>query len=445
MKKILCVVSSLALLLFAVGCEENEDLKTIEVAIQLTVDGQAFAAEGVNVELVDAAGTASFIEATDANGIALFKVPAGAYTASTTYKTSADGVRFVYTGSNSSIMVAEGLDKPFEIALQKVESQQIIIKELYTTGCTAKDGDGKDISTTDDAYVVLYNNSDIEADASNIVFGVVAPSNGQATNKFYEGDVLKYENADWIPAYSALWWFTSEVKIPAYSHIVVALFGAVNHTETYSTSVNLSDPAYYWMSNQKIAAITNKKYKVAETIDKSHYLDGCLFNAGNAWVVSNSAPAFFIAKMDSTSVRTLCTNTGDFDTTAGATNVGWAPKFPQANVVDAVEVWASTSVKTSHYRFPSKINTGYVDLTNKLGYTVYRNVDKEATEALPENKDKLVYDYSGGTYDETTKEGSTDPSGIDAEASIKAGAHIIYSETNNSGKDFHARKISSLK
>ena len=81
-------------------------------------------------------------------------------------------------------------------------------------------------------------------------------------------------------------------------------------------------------------------------------------------------------------------------------------------------------------------------MTLGKGYTIYRNVDKEATEALPENQGKLVYGYSLGTSDIG---GSTDPSGIDAEASIAAGAHIIFSQTNDSGKDFHQRFKSSLK
>ncbi|MBP5626521.1 MAG: DUF4876 domain-containing protein, partial [Bacteroidales bacterium] len=115
---------------------------------------------------------------------------------------------------------------------------------------------------------------------------------------------------------------------------------------------------------------------------------------------------------------------------------------PKANVVDAVEVFRASALAASKVRFSADINTGYVAATNNLGYSVYRNVDKEATEALEENAGKLVYNYAGGTAD---VEGSTDPSGIDAEASIAAGAHIIYSDTNDSSKDFHQRKVASLK
>ena len=75
----------------------------------------------------------------------------------------------------------------------------------------------------------------------------------------------------------------------------------------------------------------------------------------------------------------------------------------------------------------------------RSGDSVYRNVDKEATEALAENEGKLVYDYSLGVGT------STDPSGINAEASIKNGAHIIYKDTNNSTNDFHERQKCSLR
>ena len=55
-----------------------------------------------------------------------------------------------------------------------------------------------------------------------------------------------------------------------------------------------------------------------------------------------------------------------------------------------------------------------------------------------ENKGKLVYGYTMGVS-------TGDPSGIDAEASITNGAHIIYMDTNNSSNDFHERKAFSIK
>ena len=94
-------------------------------------------------------------------------------------------------------------------------------------------------------------------------------------------------------------------------------------------------------------------------------------------------------------------------------------------------------------RLTSNIDAGYVFFQNKMGYSVYRNVDKEATLAIEGNKQKLVYNYNLGTG--SLPKGSTDPSGIDAEASIKNGARIIYLDTNNSSNDFHQRIRASLR
>ncbi|MBQ5404742.1 MAG: hypothetical protein IIU11_10320, partial [Bacteroidales bacterium] len=101
-------------------------------------------------------------------------------------------------------------------------------------------------------------------------------------------------------------------------------------------------------------------------------------------------------------------------------------------------------------RFPDDIDKGFVNnLRSDKSFSIYRNVNKEATEALKENEGKIVYNYTFGTENETngegTASGSTDPSGIDAQASIKNGAHIIYLDTDNSSNDFHQRSQATLK
>ena len=287
----------------------------------------------------------------------------------------------------------------------------------------------------------MYNNSEFEADASDIVIGNLNPYNGHATNKYYSGESLIYAAENWIPAGGAAWYFKSPVTIPPYSQIVIAVFGAIDHTATVSASVNLANADYYWMSNSDIPAFKNAKYAVSEVIPTSHYLSGYGINQGNAWVLSNSSPALYIAKMPQSQLQELCTNTAAFDLTGGTNSIGWAVKFPKANVIGALEVFSAANIEKSLPRFSSDLNNGAVSLTNQKGYSIYRNVDKEATEALPENAGKLVYGYKG-TEDVG---GSTDPSGIDAEASAAAGAHIIYKQTLDCSKDFHQRRVASLK
>ena len=114
-------------------------------------------------------------------------------------------------------------------------------------------------------------------------------------------------------------------------------------------------------------------------------------------------------------------------------------KVPTEWILDGVEVYAAGKMDDNKKRLTAEVDGGYVKLTNYLGHAVYRNVDKEATEALAENAGKLVYGYTLGA------DGDTDPSGIDAEASMKNGAHIVYLDNNNSSLDFHERQKCSLR
>lgn len=428
MKKTLTFLAALAVLMGAASCQKEDPI--LDVQVKLALDGAAFAKADVAVTLKDAAGVASFDARTDAAGIAKFQVKAGAYTADASFKDASAGVMYTYTGQVNA-MVAQGAENIFTLTLNRVETKQIIIKELYNTGCPAAGGK----SFANDAYVTLYNNSDVEADASNLVFGVLQPGNAQANNKFYAdgGEVLLYENAGWIPAYSAIWFFKGETKIAPYSSLTVAIFGAVDHTATYPESVDLSDPSYYVMAKEGVSQITNSKYQISDNIPAANYLSAYMFNRGNAWVLSTTSPAFFIATMENSALKALLEDTDSFDRTCGNDDIGWAPKFPVANIVDAVEVWAADQVDKSKLRFPASVNVGRVEITSKLGHTAYRNVDKEATEAIAENKGLLVTGYAA------------DPSGIDAEASAAKGAKIVFKKTNNSGNDFHEREKQAIK
>lgn len=424
MKKVLSFLAAVAALACVASCNKTEP--SFDVKVALTYNNEPFAKADVDVTFADAAGVVNFQAKTDANGTATFNVKAGSYTATAVCKSAEDGVAYTYSGEVTAAVSAT--TEKLELRLNRVEAQQIIIKELYNTGCPKEGG-----SYSNDAYVTLYNNSDMEADASNLVFGLLQPGNAHATNKYIIDGKLSYEDSGYVPAYSALWFFQNPVKIAPYSSLTVAIFGAINHTETYEASVDLSKAEYYVMAKDGVSQITNAKYQIAETIPADHYLSAYMFNAGNAWVLSNSSPAFFIGNMDKAALKALVDNTDDYDTTSGTTNVGWAPKFPVANVVDAVDVWAADQIEKSNHRFPAVVNNGHVAITSKLGHTVYRNVDKAATEALAENKDKLVTGYAA------------DESGIDAEASLANGAHIVFMDTNNSGADFHEREKQALK
>ncbi len=444
MKKILSIFSFVAMLFAAASCKDTiPEVRLVDIEVQLALDGEPMAVENVPVTLVDASGTV-YDALTNASGTAQFSVPADIYTATASFKQSGDAEAYTYSGSNSSISVLNATTNRFSLALNKVVSQQIIIKELYCGGTTTNEGK----QYTNDSYIVLYNNSDVEADATNIAIGMLAPYNSNATNKYYGTDgTQSYAQESWLPAIGAIWSFTSNVTIAPYSQIVVALFGAIDHTATVESAVALNNPDYYVMTANE--QYSNAKYVVDDAIPATHYLTTVPFTQGNAWAFSNNSPAVFLMKASKAEVEAMSLNSEAYDHTLGTTAAFNVVKVAKSSVVDEVEVWnGAKTPEESKYRFSSDVNSGYVMMTNKLCYTIYRNVDKAATEALAENEGKLVYGYSLGTEPGSAADlanGTTDPSGIDAEASIANGAHIIYSETNNTSTDFHQRAQSSLK
>lgn len=428
----------LPLLFVFAACDKTPKVTNADIKVALQLDGEAWAVEGITVSIRDLSSSASFEALTDAAGEAAFTLPAGLYEASASYRTSSEGNLLVYNGINSSIAVTAGQEDTFIINLAESTSSQILIKELYVGGCPKDDGSG---AFQNDCYVILYNNSDQPADASDICFAFSTPLNSNSTSKYLVDGELSYLSQGWQPAAYAIWWFETPVTIEPYSQIVVSMYSSIDNTATYSNSVDLSDGSYYAMYDPESGFSNTTSYPApSDAIPTSHYLKTYRYGLGNAWALSRIAPAFFILSANAVNISSYVQDTANYDYTDGPKlpNV----KVPQEWIVDAVDVFRTGYESTNGKRFGSTTDAGYVYHANGKGYSIYRNVDKEATEALQENEGKIVYGYAGGTVD---AEGNTDPSGIDAEASIANGAHILYKDTNNSTNDFHQRNKASLK
>lgn len=434
MKKILIIIAALALV--AVSCDKTPKNEPVGATVALTLDGAPYAEADITITLRELNGTAAYESRTDAEGVAAFSVLPGFYEATASFKVAEEGSLYVYNGVNSNITVVRDADNSNTLELTQSVTNQLVIKELYVGGCTSDDGSK---TFQNDAYVIIYNNSDTPADASKLCFAGIAPSNAHATNKYLVSGALSYASQGWLPSYQAFWWFETQVTIQPWSQIVIAMKGAIDHTATYSNSVDLSK-ADYAMYDPESGFNQEATYPApSANIPTSNYLQTFPFSAGKAWTLSVMCPGFVMFQSDAP--EALAQNSADYDLTLGDKQP--TVKIQNADVVDGVEVFLIGKEETSHKRLTSDVDAGFVMHTNKMGYTVYRNVDKAATEALEGNKDKLVYGYADGTAD--IPSGSTDPSGIDAEASIRNGAVIVYQDTNNSTKDFHLRKISSLK
>ena len=328
------------------------------------------------------------------------------------------------------------------LAQEDQNADQIIIKEVYCGGCPQDEGSS---FFQQDKAIVLYNNCPERIVASNLCFGMATPYNAEAPSigNIYGNDgQLTYNDDGFIPAQNGIWFFTSAIVIEPFQQVVVNVHGAIDNTQTYSQSVNYAHSSYYCMYDPESGYVNTTFYPTpADVIPASHYLSCAKYGQGNAWPMSVTAPAVYIFQTQGISPRDFAMNADNMWYAPGAaqSSANACVKVPSEWIIDGVEVFNAAKKEACMKRLTADIDAGYVYLTNKLGHSLYRNVDKEATEALKENNGKLVYGYALGC------DGSTDPSGIDAEESRRNGAHIVYQDYNDSGSDFHERKRTSLR
>lgn len=437
--------------LFSGGClnnldEEEKSYSDMQISIQLNYpeSSEYGPQQGTTVRMTESTRGTVYEAQTDENGLATFTLVPGRYTAAATDKRASNATIMVFNGTmtNRNISMADD-GSVLPIDLQASALSQLVIKEFYFGGCPDNAGSK---TYQYDKYVILYNNSDLDAPLYNLSLSMINPYNSYGSNNDIVDGKLIYDLGEdsWIPASAAFWTFgPTDVVVKPGEQIVIALNNANDNTLTYTNSVDLSDPSYYITYDPE--DFNNKNYHPAPSanIPTSHYLTVPVkLGISNAWPLSGSSPAFFLFAaplgVDLTEFASNPDNQNFYNNNATQGRF----KIPVDWILDGIEVFAAGKADNNK-RLLATVDAGSVLFTNKLGYTCYRNVDVEATEAIEGNKEKLVYNYAYGTAD--LADGSTDPSGIDAEASIRNGARIIYQDTNNSTNDFHMRRQASLR
>ncbi len=317
--------------------------------------------------------------------------------------------------------------------------EALIIKEFNVGG--VKDANNKNYLWS--KGIVLYNNSNAPVVVKNLAIGTIPPGNAHATNNNYgEDGKLVYENAGWVPMIYAIWYLPEQITIAPYSDAVVAINGAIDHTATVPNAINFANKDYFAMYDPESGFDNANAYPAPfEEIPTTNYWKAAKFGLGNAWAISIMCPNFVLFQFPSdVDPATYCADAANGWYDGGKeTAANYCVKIPTDWVIDGVESYQSTKISMSVKRVPASIDAGYSLYNNYKGYSAYRNVNQKATEAIADNAGKLVYNYSGAVLD------TEDPSGIDAAASVKNGAKIIYQDTNNSTNDFHVREAWSLK
>jgi len=294
--------------------------------------------------------------------------------------------------------------------------------------------------------VILYNNGQLPLTIHQLGLGMAPPYNSHGSNANFTSDgELNYANEGFIPAIQAIWHFNDSLCLEGGEEIVIAINGAVDHTVSYSNSVDLSKGEYYCTYDP--LSFTNTVYYPvpSELIPTSHYLTAEFYGQGNAWPLSQLSPAFYIFNIpDSIDIDAYANDANNIWYNNNVVSAsGACLRIPTDWILDGIEIFTTISTKNTK-RLTDEVDAGAVYLTNSYGYTLHRNVDVEATMAIPDNATKLVYDLPV-TPDNSQGVVPADPSGINAEASTRNGAFIIYQDTNNSSNDFFERYQASLR
>lgn len=433
MKKIILL---LVIAVLSFSCKKDRFFDLHQVVIQLEYpQGSALAAvAGVKVKFT---GKGTVFEGlTDAQGKVSIAVPSDVYDIASS-ETRKNGTNvYNYNALNTNQVIVDNWKdgEVITMKLKESKSSQLVLKEIFVGGTLFDNGSAV---FNYDCYITIYNNSDFPCITNNLCIAAIGPANAHATNTFYGTDgKLIYENEGYIPAAGGFWYFTQPLTLQPGEQAVVALYQAVDNTQTHSKSINLANPGYYAMYDMASTYKNTTYYKSPSAlIPTSQYLKAVSYSTGNAWTPGVLSPGVFIFEPKGITPAALGSD-------ASYTVLSSNKKIPVDWVLDGIETYLLNN-DNSKKRFLPTVDAGYVYHINKLGYSVYRNVDVEATLAIPENTNKIVYGYNLGTVD-IGKGGSTDPSNIDAEASIKKGARIIYKDSNNSSNDIHLRLKASL-
>lgn len=440
----------LTVLFLGYSCSEDDNGYVInKVKVTLSYPTGVSMKKGVTIKARSIDTATEFEKMTDAKGAAIFDLPSGKFEFTATENRSINGKLTTYNGLKNQI-ISDNWKETDVIKLEMTGSMksQLIIKEIYQSGCPNDDG-GKPYSFGQ--YMILYNNSSADIELKNLCFGsCITNSNSVSKEKTGTGDNIKtghyWFEEDWNPVAIGYFYFPNSTILKPGKQIVVSISGAINHTAVQSKCVDLSKPEYYAMYDVEVFNQPFYYPAPSANIPTSHYLKAVRIPNGKGTAVAGTSTAsnFFLFYPQGQTPEEFAKDNTDLDFWRNLTMFP-RKKVPSSWVVDAIDAFRDGYESKNEKRICPKADAGYIYQVNGKGYTLYRNVDKKATEAIEGNKDKLVYGYAMGTKDIEAKHGTTDPSGIDAEASIAKGAVIIYKDTNNSGNDFHLRKKSSLR
>lgn len=359
----------------------GDTVRTLRVTLRYPEGFGEYLREGVAVALSDLSTGNRYTAGTDAGGSATLRVGAGIYRLTVQDRPDDEAV---FNGTVQQLDLTRE-DVSLEVALAYSKPGTVIIKELYTSGCP------QDAPSTGsyyyDKYVILHNNSFDVQYLDGLCLGMVAPYNSTAQNNPWTSTDptgnLVFRDYAAVP--DALWTFPGsgrEFPLEPGADAVVALNGAVDHTQTYSLSVDLNREGYFVLFDELLYPDERSHPVPGDRIAASHRLQ-VLKKTGTAttkvYVVSNNSPAMILFRApEEFDLGAYLAD--DAQSTVLNGSIVYS-KIPWEWVVDGVEVVDATS-KTRIKRLHPDVDAGAAEFTvHAQGHTIHRVLDEAGTAA----------------------------------------------------------------
>ncbi len=305
----------------------------------------------------------------------------------------ANGVESTMRASRQSVQITEGENNIVLQAYNTIESDDLIIAEIFFTGTTTAAG----AQHRGDDYIKLYNNTDhtIYADGISIF-----ESNFATTSKYdYSPDIMPEAVAVWA-VYTVPGDGTKYPVKPGKYFLIAD--NAYNHLTTSDLSFDLSHAACEWYDESQVASMQDIDNQAVPNMDKVYCYTRSIFllaNGGNHAVgiarLTNNTDDFLTDNYYEYTYP-LVTAAGSFDMS------GNCYMIPNTSVLDVVN--CSTQAGYAWNVTSPALDCGWT-------YSALNNTDK--TRFFTSVRRKMLY--------------------------LNADGNPVLKDTNNSTDDFNAR------
>lgn len=381
----------------------SSSLHEVEFSLLFPEEYSSLTGLGFELKVENARSNQIYKLVTDSHGTARCRLTDGVYNA---VMSTVSG-EVVLNASSARLKISEDQIIPLKVSVTRTGA--IVIKEIYCGGCTKYPLEGK---YNFDKYIIIHNNRAEPYDLDGLCVGMVEPYNSSGNNVWIKydpqtGEAIYPED---VPVVECIWRFVSQSS-PDYmlapgEDAVIAVNGAIDHTEQYPNSVNLNCRDYFAMYNPVLYPNTSYHPVPGDQIDPSHYLEVVQkIGTSNAYPYSMNSPATVLFRAKDVELEEYISREGVIQSKPGSAvvKVFWIPK---SWILDAVEIFngaASNNVK----RLDPGLDAGAVTLSaTNLGHTLMRKVDEQKSSEL---------------------------------------GYTVLQDTDNSSEDFFERETQSLK